>query len=128
MAKFLILDKKHYDPKTGLIPLRRGDDWVLQGQVMEKKGTYQSPVDLTGGAATAFFDGEGPDVTTAVTFLDASQGLVEVELDELTSPDVALAEGGTSMYLVFSDTNGVTTTIETPDQPLEIKDRGYQQF
>lgn len=129
MAKFLILDKKHYDPATGLIPLKRGDDWVLQGVVTEKKGSYTAPVDLTGGAATAFFDdGAGGSVTATVTFTDAAQGVVEVELDELTTPTVGVAEQGSSMYLVFSDTDGVTTTIETQDQPLEIKDRGFEQF
>lgn len=130
MAKFLVLDKKHYDPATGLIPLRRGDDWSLQGQVVEKKGTYVSPLDLSGGAATGFFpDNTGTSfVPATVTFTDAAQGIVSITLPRVTTPSVGLADGGSSMYLVFSDTGGVTNTIETPDEPLEVKDRGFEQF
>lgn len=129
MAKFLVLDKRHYDPQTGLIPLRRGDDWTLAGQCIEKKGTYQSPVDLTGGAATAFFPdptGLSP-VAATVVFSDAAQGLVSINLPAVDTPNVGLAEGGSSMYLVFRDTGGNTLTMETPDDALEIKDRGFDQ-
>lgn len=128
MAKFLILDKKHYDGSKGMIPLKRGDDWLLSGKIVEKYASYQADLDLSGASATAYFAGTGTDVTASVTLEDAPGGAISVSLGKEATPGVALAEEGTSLYLVVTGGDGKVFTVETPDEALEIKDRGFESF
>lgn len=129
MALFLVFDKKHQNP-SGMIPLKRGDDWKLTGKIVEKYAKYEKEVDLTGASATGFFqaaDAADTDkvIDVAVQMVNAECGQVKVELAASGTSLVALDEAGTSMYMTVSHPTLGLVTIETEAPILEIKDRGF---
>ncbi len=126
MAKILVIDKKHFAPSTGMVPLRRGDDWLLSGQVIDRYAGYQKAVDLTDSGATGFFPAaSGGTIPAEVTFTNAAAGAVVIALSKEDSANVALAEQGTSLYITLDTTDGLTT-VETPEETIEVKDRGFE--
>ncbi len=126
MAKQLVFDKKHYG-NDGLIPLRRGDDWVLEGEVVQKSGNYTTAVDLTGASATGWFEGDDGDVTVTPEITNAEAGKVKLTVPASSTSAVKVASEGTSCYLTLSMTEGLTT-VEMTQSDLEIKEREYSQF
>lgn len=122
MANYLRLNKKLFGV-DGTIPLKRGDAWTLNGNVVEKYAGYEAGKDMTGRSATAFFPGADEEIAVAVTFPEGNQGAFSIAVDAEDTAGAALAESGTSFYLVTDQDE----TIETPDQPLEIRDRGFNQ-
>lgn len=131
MAKILVIDKKHY-LGGGLAPLRRGDRWVIDAKIVDRLGTYETPVDLTGVPATGFFpaaDAEDTDAAIAVsgTILNAEAGTVRFTVEPEETDLVSIADQGVSMYATLATADGLQT-VETNDSPFEIKDRGFNQF
>lgn len=125
MATFLKLDKKLYSPLTGLVPLRRGDTWNLFGVIVEKYAAYEKPLSLSDvDSASGFFENAtGGTLVKAVTIANAAGGQVEIEVPGSETIDVAESPEGVGMYVVLNRA-GEEETVETYDQPLEVKDRG----
>lgn len=128
MAKFLKLDRKQFSPTTGLLPLYRGDTWNLEGKVVERYAGYETEVDLTGVDVSANFEGPtGSTITTEVTVVDAACGKVAIAVEPADTELVEESEDGAQMYLILTDGDGDEETVPTPDQPLQVRDRGFYQ-
>lgn len=125
MALYLELDKKHYG-LSGLIPLKRGDDWELDGKIVDRFSGYRADLDMTSMSATGYFQAaSGGTVSAEVTKTDESCGKIKIRLPGELSQGVALSEVGQSIYVILN--NGTDDrTVETPDMPLEILDRGFR--
>lgn len=131
MAKILLLDQKHY--LNGQVPLKRGDKWTLQARVVDRIGGADTVVDLTDCAASAFFEAEAAaDVDGLIpgtVALDAGAvGALTITLDAATTPTVADASEGVSLYATILHPTLGLITVETVDEPLLISDRGFTQF
>lgn len=127
MALYLQFDKRQAAP-SGLIPLKRGDDWQLSGQMVEKYARYQSPLDLTGCSATAYFEGDpSGTVTSVVQVVDELAGLVRIDLPASATPGVALSDSGTTIYTVVTHPTKGTITVENEVPVLEIEDRDFSE-
>lgn len=130
MARILLLDRAQY--RDGLIALRRGDAWTLNARVVDRIGSVDTDFDLTGCPASAFFEADSGDVDGlipgVVTLDDGTTGKLTVSLTDAETPLVAEATEGVSMYVVVDHPTLGLITMETPDAPLEIKDRGFSQF
>lgn len=127
MAIFLKFDKKQTN-SSGFIPLKRGDDWKLLGKVIDKYPRVEDDFDLTGVSATAFFSGDpSGTVTSVVQVTKPDCGGVEIDVPASATPGVALAENGTTIYLVADHPTKGTITIDTELPVLEIKDRGFAE-
>lgn len=128
MAKFLRFDKRAYSPSTGLLPLRRGDDWALSGQIVERFAGYEAPLDCSNvDSATGYFPASesctGGTFAKAVTFLDKTCGMVQLPVTSDETPQIQANDDGIGIYLVLQ--RGATfETVEQIDRSLEIKDRG----
>jgi hypothetical protein len=131
MAKILILDEKHYI--SGRVPLRRGDQWVLDGKIVDRVKGYDTAVNLTGASVTAFFpadDDADTDSLIAVsgTLTNAECGQVRITVAEDVTPTVALAEQGISPYAVYDTPSDGPFTVEVQSPTVEVLDRGFNQF
>lgn len=127
MAIYLTLDKRQSAP-SGLIPLRRGDDWKLKGQIVEKYARYSAPLDMTSCSATASFAGDPSGIVTAVVSItDSVAGLVEIDVAASASPGVLVSENGTNIYMVMNHPTRGVITVESELPNLEIKDRGFSE-
>lgn len=125
MAIYITFDKKQAAP-SGLIPLKRGDDWKLQAQIIEKYARYSAPMDLTGCAATAFFEADPSGVVTTVANISLPEaGKLEIDIPASASPSCALNENGTSIYMIIDHPALGTITADSELPNLEIKDRGF---
>lgn len=121
MAKILQIDKRHY--LRGEIPLYRGDDWHLTGQVLlRENGLEDQPVDLTDMAVSAYF----PGATVVASLTDAEQGEIAILVPAADSALATVVESS-GMFLVVEGVSGLQT-IATLDESLRIQDRGFTQF
>lgn len=130
MAKLLVLEKDQY--LNGKIPLRRGDNWTLRAKVVNRIQNTELPVNLTGAAATGFFkaaNSTDPDEVIAVggTIATGDQGAISFAIDDSITDTIALSEEGISFYATINDGSSLYT-VETTDNPLEIKDRGFVEI
>ena len=122
MALYLRLDKNLYGV-LGTVPLKRGDAWSIQGNVVDKYSGFEQEKDMTSRSATAYFPGKDAVIAKSVSFPTPLNGAFTVSLTPTESAETALCDSGCSFYIV-TDQN---ETIETVDEPLEIKDRGFSQ-
>lgn len=126
MAKYLDLDKKQFN-SSGVVPLRRGDDWKLKGTVIEKYARYQAPLDLTDvTGATGFFPASsgGSMPADAFTIVDAVGGQFEMDLAASATLNVS-TEDTTTIYATIEHPTLGLMTIETEFAVVEIKDRNF---
>lgn len=125
MARFVKFDRRYYN-SDGLIPLIRGDDWLLQAKVVDRYAGYEREVDLNDvDGATAFFEAAtGGTVANTISITDAGCGNIQVALDSLETPNVAESTEGRSLYVRF-DRAGELETVYTLDQPLMVSDAGF---
>lgn len=126
MAKYIKLDKSQYG-KDGVIPLKRGDDWVLTGKIVNRSCGEDLTVDLTGLGMTACLPGaDGSTITVDPVAVDAEEGTFTMTVPKaktlLTQPSF-----GTGFYIVLQDNDSNQETVESYDPALEIKDRGFDQ-
>lgn len=128
MSAVLTFDKKHFN-SSGLIPLKRGDDWSLDAKVISKKGNYSEDFDLTNYAASAYFPGVVSTVIVPCTITNAKCGEMNIALSATGSQLVSLAPNGVSSYIIVKNINDNTAqTIETDSEPLGIDDHGFRTF
>lgn len=128
MSLILTFDKKHYN-NSQVIPLRINDDWSLDAKVTFKKGTYIEDFDLTNYSASGFFKGVVSEVYLPCQMINAKCGELRMSLAASGTPNVALAPNGTSVYIIVKNTNDNTTqTIETDDEPIEVRLREFRTF
>jgi len=90
------------------------------------------PVNLTGAAATGFFkasDSTDPDEVIAVggTIATGDQGAISFAVDKSVTDDIAVSEEGISFYASIL-AGSELYTVETTDNPLQIKDRGFVEI
>lgn len=130
MARLVSLNPRHF--LQGVATVFRGDQWLLDAQLLERVGETDAGVDLTGGSATAYFpavDCDSEPLAVPVTLTGPASGLFRVSVDESqTEDEVGLAEMGTSLYVVFDTPASGQFTAETVRQDLVIRDRGFQVF
>lgn len=128
MAIVLTLFKKQTNT-SGQVPLKRGDDWKLDGQVIEKYARFQEALDLTGCSATAFFEAStGGVVAKAVTLSNASCGIVEIDVASTgvgNTSEVALSENGTTIYCTIQHPSRGLITADMEAPVVEVRDRGF---
>lgn len=126
MAKFLEFDRKQVSHLTGLIPLRRGDDWTLNGKIVEKYGAYKGDVDITGVQEVQFgflpASGSTP-IAATVEVIDETCAKIKITLAKADTLLVAEAADGVGAAATIIDSLGAEETVETEDLALEILDR-----
>jgi hypothetical protein len=132
MAVYLSLDKSQY--LEGLIPLFRGDDWLLTGKIVNQlPQNYFGYVDLAGVSATAYFPTDPtlnlvPVQPAVVQFTNVLEGEFTINLPASASISTLLTPNGSSIYMETKSASGLTTTYQTNDSPLQIQDRTFLQF
>lgn len=126
MAKILEFDKKQFSI-NGVIPLKRGDDWSLSGQVLEKYANYKAPLDLSKvTSATAFWPhATGGVIAEAFNVIDNLGGLFNMPVPASDTVNVGL-EDNTSVYATLQHQDLGLITVETEFAVIEIKDRDFQ--
>lgn len=122
------MDRKHFSPQTGLVPLRKGDDWLLEGKVVEAYAGYKTEVDLSDAAgASAFFPaasgGSFPGVAAVV---DPTCGRIRLSVVPASSAEAQESPEGISPFLILN-LRGQLITVETREPVLEILARGHAQ-
>lgn len=127
MAIFIELDRAIYDD-SGLVPLKRGDDWSLVGKIKSKKGSYKSDLDLSDvNSASAYFPQDsatGGTVVASVTIDDPMCGSFTVPVPKEVTTTIQETPSGSKFYMVlYRDLT--EETVETFDSPLDIRDRGF---
>lgn len=128
MAKYIVFDKDLFGI-DGNIPLFRKDDWTLRGEIVDGLGKCKRIFDLTGYSASAFFPAaSGGPVSFPVNIVAPKAGRFELEVPGSASSGIALAEQGTSLYFTLDNSTDNITTVETPYEPLEIRDRYFREF
>lgn len=126
MADYIELNKKQYGI-DGLVPLKRGDDWMLLGKIVERYSSYKGDKDLTDVvSATAYFEGAtGGTIASLVSIDNASCGVISIAVDADDTDDIEESPFGTSFYVVLERAGSQYQTIQTYDFPLNIQDRGF---
>lgn len=126
MAKFLSFDKKNFN-SSGVIDLKRGDDWKLQGTVVDKYAKYAAPFDLSDIiSATAYWPAaSGGVITEAFNIISAKGGQFELDVPASDTPSLSL-EDSTTVYVVIDDANLGIVTIESEYSMISIQDRSFQ--
>lgn len=127
--QYLKLDKRQYG-KDGLISLIRGDDWSIEGQIFDIYSNYQHDVSLAGHTLRAFMPATGGTaVEAAVTVVDESCGKIKVDLAASGTEIAELSDDGLSFFVLVCNTfSNTTKTVETHDEPLQIRDRAFRQY
>lgn len=124
MARILKVDGKFYGD-DGLVSLFRGDDWSLQGKIVDRVNGYETPVDLSAYSASAFFPSAsgGPDVLALAVTGQCSA--LAISLGKADTPGVQTNVGGEGIYVVLKDNAGNLQTVPTFDQAISVQDRGF---
>lgn len=120
------MDRRHFSPQTGLVPLRRGDDWALDGKIINAYGGLTLYHDLSSlDGASAYFPGaSGGLVPGVLAVVDAPNGGVRITAGPTNTAEVLETPEGGSMYLLLS-TGGKLQTVEMREAALEILERGF---
>lgn len=127
MARRIRFDRSLIHSESGLIPLKRGDDWLLTGKITQKTGNVETDEDLTGAAASAFFEqASGGTYHREVVLNPPDCGKFAITVPKEDTPNLALAELGTTIYLTIQDSNGISTVDS--ESELEVKNREFQTF
>lgn len=122
MSKQLVFFKDHFDPQKGLIPLKRGDDWVLTAQILDKYSGVTEPVDLSDTSATGYFSAaDGSVIEVLADYEDATVGSISFTVSQAETELMQTSEEGIGVYVIADLTEGLTTIESAP--VLEIKDR-----
>lgn len=125
MSKYLKFDLPMYG-QDNLIPLTRGDDWLLSGKVILLHGDQQDDYDLTAiQGATAFWPGATGALTGSFAQTDGKSGKFTIGLPASASIGALLSDTGTQPYILLKEAAPGQTTIYPLDQPLKIQDPGF---
>jgi hypothetical protein len=126
MAIVLEYDKRHIDPATATVLLRRGDDWRLSAQIVDRFARYRDDVDLTGAQATAYFEAEdGSASGFPCTVANAEAGKLELHVPASSTTALAVADLGYANYAVIEHPTLGTFTAQSV-QPVDIRDRLFE--
>lgn len=123
MARYLKIDRRFYG-EDGLVSLYRGDDWSFYGQVVDRIGTYETHVDLSGYSVTGYVPSVTGGVELPLTAATGACGTLSLTLPAAESPQAELMNGQ-AMYVVMQDSMGKLQTVPTIDESIAVLDRGF---
>lgn len=112
--------------QRGKVALKRGDDWAVSGQVVDRiNKSVKTCVDLSLSSATAYFpaaDGTKISVSLPIT----AQGYFTAEVSKEATTGAMLSDS-VNFYVEIQDQEGLRT-VELDSPILEIRDKAFQSF
>lgn len=119
------LNKTQYGP-DGLVSLFQGDDWNLDGKVVDLIGSYEAPVDMSPYAATGYFPSASGGADLPFPAATGVCGSLAVSVPAASGALVLQNTGGSGAYVVVQNQmTGKLQTIPTIDQAVVILARGF---